>query len=404
MRERVGLTYMPKMVFIATLAVLGAVNFFVPTTSIPSGYTYFVFVGGVLPIFFLGSVVTPTMRVVPYAVVMMYLFGLFSIGAAGLRGDFSTVTNLALMIGTLLAIILLKIRVSIQFINWLFIASIFAGIFSSAAGISIYSQLPFLGGDENLPWRVSIFPKAPETAFLCSTVLIANIVSDQGNKYVKWIAAYFLMFSGIRSVIIFVSLAVLLILLQRRNLLHRRTSIAIFVVCSVGFVLAFLAYGQVLAFILSRHLPSFLQEFAFRTDGSFGSIEEVQQSVYRVWLWKEHFNIVGSAWPIGIGTFDFNKVAYFPDGIGAGDGSESYWTGLFARIGVPSVIFLSSLVVLATQRRQPNIAAPVALVLIGLGFTYGTFFVPYSMNFLLMISLIANGLEPSRKSIKLKGT
>ncbi len=143
---------------------------------------------------------------------------------------------------------------------------------------------------------------------------------------------------------------------------------------------------------------AFLRSFLIRDDNPYGFTDpsgQVFSAAIRSWIINEHLTLAFSSPWTGVGTFDLRMIQ---SGYGTFDnmatGFEAYLTGMFARIGLPMLIFLYA--IFFGRRYVPehlkDMTRCMKLFLFLAMITYGSFIAPYDFIFLLMILAVSGGL------------
>ena len=314
------------------------------------------------------------------------------------RGDLATAYNTALFSLPIILIFRQRLQLSLEMLNGLFLLSIAGAIITYWAGLSEFGFLPGqseMGADRGLEWRVSLFPVVPESAFFALLVLFANWIHGRGRGRV-WLcigAGYFVALSGNRtSMIAAIMMATVVLFSRWVTFRNRRFYKTLFIVLAVAFVLVVSMDAVLLAFAWDN---PYLASYLFRTDQQAISAEELAKTVYRSWLWQQHLQIYAESPLIGVGTF------FLPDLLTEtlieryiDTGSESFLTGLLARIGLlilPLAVFFVRLCRRAMEH-EDRLAFCLCLALFIFSLGYGSFLVPYNFMFLAAFALM-NGID-----------
>lgn len=352
---------------------------------------YLLYVAPVL--LFAGVFAIPTLmrRELSLPVGLLVGYAALVLPVALLRADSATFTSTLLMTLVLVVIAGERVAPSHDLLNLIFLASIPLSLATYLVGTNIYGIVPGLGLDEALRWRISLFPVVPESAFFSALVLCLNLL----DRHRAWrrtcivLAIYFLVFSGLRSALIGMLLALAYHVATSRGWVQRPPA-KMFLLGGVTLMfVASLLLSQLLVFAPALG-NEFLNVYLFRSEGGIESDDDVTRTVYRTWLWSEHFRIAADNPLLGIGTHDFAALADVPAEFGGGSGSESFLTGLYARVGLPSLLFVAFFVAsLWRQVRMHNeLPCLVALLLVVAMLAYGSFLVPYNFAFLVMVGLL----------------
>ena len=312
---------------------------------------------------------------------------------AVVRADFQTFYNTTLFAGAALVILVYRLTPSVNLINGLFFASIVVNTMAFASGRSIYAVLPGFSEDGELWWRISLFPKVAPSAFFALIVLFVNISRRGGTlrRTCGVLAAYFVLFSGLRSALVAGLLAALYYGLTRRGKLKRTSAKMTYLVLSLAFFVVSLFATQLLLL-----LPAFGSEalniYLFRAEGGLESEADVARSVFRTWLWAEHVRIAAANPIFGIGTFEFGALADYDPVVGQlGAGSESFLTGLYVRVGLPTLLLVAGFLaaIRSGAHSEERLRYVIGLLMFVAMLSYGSFINVYDFVFLVMIGLLA---------------
>jgi hypothetical protein len=310
------------------------------------------------------------------------------------RLDFATISTVILFTLTVLSISVCNLHPSRRILNYLFLLSIPTALISYLVGFSIYGIIPGLSGDEELWWRISLFPLVPESGFFSSIIILINLTKRRKsvfNYIMILLGLYFLIFSGIRSALIATFLSFLYHVISTRLAPRSSTrKIILFYLCLLVFIISLLM--STLLTLLPTAGNDFLNVFLFRSTEGLNSETDVAKTVYRTWIWSEHLRIASDNPIIGVGSFDFSNLARNEPIKGlTGSGSEAFLTGLYARVGAP-VIFLVAFfgLTIGLRIKQSQAISPmVGIIFFVAMLAYGSFIVPYNFVFLIMVGLIS---------------
>lgn len=354
---------------------------------------YIAYVAPVLLFVLMLSVPTLLRRRLNLPLLLLVLYFVPVMLVALLRGDLSTMTSTTLMSLALLVITGERVSPPPGLLNMVFLASIPLSLVTYLGGSNIYGVVPGLGLDEALPWRISLFPLVPESAFFSAIVLCLNLQDRRlpmGRTCIV-LAAYFLLFSGLRSALIGTVLALGFHFAVSHGLVRRpKRQMLLF------FAALLLFTGSMLMSQLLTLVPSIGNEsvnvYLFRTESGVETGDELARTVYRTWLWSEHLRLAAENPLLGIGTNSFVDLADAPAELVLGSGSESFLTGLYARVGVASLLLVAFFVALLARqlRARHEVPALVALLLFVAMLAYGSFLVPYNFVFLVMVGLLSS--------------
>lgn len=309
-------------------------------------------------------------------------------GVAFLRSDFQTVASVGLLALTVAVIFAYRLAPPIRLLNVMFLISIVASAGLYALGWSSSTIIPGYSLD-GLWWRISLFPSVATSAFFSLIILFGNLLYDTGRlrKLCIILSAYFLIFSGLRTAVLVGGLAGVYCLLSALGWFTRYRTKVSYLIFSVVVLIGSFYVIQLL--MLFPDLGTELNLYLFRASNSAMTDEEAALLIFRTLLWAEHFRIAQDNLLFGIGTFDFTALS---DELGKlSIGSESFVTGLYARVGAASVLLVLAFVVAIAQgiKSGRHIHLVVGLFLFAAMFAYGGFIAVYDFVFLVMVALIA---------------
>lgn len=319
---------------------------------------------------------------------------------AAVRADFRTIVSMALFTAGVVVVFAYRLVPSVNLLNRLFVASIVAESISFLLDRSIYAVLPGFSHDGELWWRISLFPNVAPSAFFALIVLFVNLLRRGGSM--RWpctgLAVYFLIFSGIRSGLVAALISGLYVGLVRMGMLKRPSAKITYLVVALAVFVTSLFATQLLLL-----LPNFgsegLNVYLFRSESGLKNEDDVAKSFYRAWLWTEHLRIASTNPVFGIGTFDFSAIANFDPIIGGeGTGSESFLTGLYARVGLPTLLLVAAFVsaVRHGAHAGDHLKLVIGLLMFVAMLSYGSFITVYDFVFLIMVGLLAGPSVPKR--------
>ena len=308
------------------------------------------------------------------------------------RSDIQTILSTALFGSAVAAILIHRLSPSTNLLNGLFLASIVASSLAFLLGRSLYTILPGYSLDE-LWIRVSLFPHVSTSGFFAGIVLFVNILRPGGKlrRTCIILAIYFLALSGIRSALIACLIGALYFVLVHNGRLKKTSTKMIFLIISMLFFIGSLFATPLLLLILNSGNEA-LNIFLFRTDGGGADQGDVVNTIYRTWLWFEHIRIASDNPIFGVGTFDFSAIADFdPIGSKGGTGSESFLTGLYARVGLCSLLLIAGFTsaIRSGARANDHMKLVVGIFVFVAMIAYGSFVSAYSFIFLIMVGLLA---------------
>ena len=365
---------------------------------IPVESSYALYVGPAVIFFTIGIFYTLISTKIPKISAIIYcLLGLVIVLSIA-RQDYRSILTITLLFGTIGMIFHIQPRVSLNLINALFCAAAITTTLLFFLGFSIYTFVPGLNASPEMWWRVSPYPSVAAGALFALFVFIANVALTQQRfrKSMIVITLYFIMFTGIRTALIGFAIAVIYIILHRRNFLNNIIAQSIFFI-SIFILFIFLIYGSDLLLMLPFADTGFVRTLILRDDtvSGFDFGNQVGTAAIRQWIFDQHIAAFWESPLIGIGTFD---LASLNTGYGALDdnvtGSEAFVTGMLARIGLLSIPFFIAVLIM----RQPvkgsaqELSSAIRVALLIAMTTYGSFVAPYDFVFFLAIVAIAGGI------------
>jgi hypothetical protein len=332
-------------------------------------------------------------RKLPRATLLLVAYVLIVCGVAAARGDTPTIMNTLLSALTIIVIVAHGLRPPPSLLNVLFVASIPLNAIAFASGIGIYSVVPGFSLDEDLPWRISLFPAVPESAFFSAAIILLNVIRKDLalRRTCLVLATYFLLLSGLRSALIGTLMALFYYYVVHGTWSWRDGAKMAYFAGAIVAMVAMIVTSQLLAVSAVLGDDSFLNVYLFRAAEGIESEADLAARIYRGWLWAEHFRIASANPLLGVGTFDFTAAADYGQVEGReSSGSEAFLTGLFARVGLPAVLFFGFFLASIWKglRGGEHEQLMIGLLLFVSMLTYGSFLVPYNFIFLIMISYV----------------
>ncbi len=346
----------------------------------------------------------------------MALFAVLA-GIVGLlRWDLALVYNAAFL--SAMAIIVLNSRayLTVAELNWLFLSTVIGSVVVYGLGITEYGFLP---GQAEAPgchaamnWRISLFRVTAESAMFSFVILIANIL--YGDRVPWWgrglailLATYFLIFSGVRSIVLpalIVTLICFLAVLSRLSVNVRRRyyagAVVVFmVVLSVPY---FLGVGG--GFWKNYFLRTQTCDYAYRYSIDI-NVEQASEKIpldWYAWTFNRHCAAVYQLSlfvdsPLGSRSVQPTSDQELTD-IGCPSDQLRYYcascnfsTYWLARAGIPAIpLLLCFLILMAGAIMRRNAALSWILAVFGIvSFSWGVMFVPYNFIFQLMLAMPA---------------
>jgi hypothetical protein len=316
------------------------------------------------------------------------------------RGDISTILSVSLLLFTFAIFSHLRFYFDADILNYIFLLSVILSVFSYHLGLSDFGYVPglsYTSSSQGLSWRVSLFPGLPESAFFSAIIFLINLIYPHlvFRRIVVPFSMYFLVFGGLRSAVLATIIAVIYLLLSSWKVTKNRLLLVIAYFSLLCIFLILMLVPNIFMIMSDLGIP-FLDSYLFRSIGGGVDPDDLNVTMYRGWLWLQHIKIWLGNWVVGVGTFDFTELVSESIILGhQGTGSESFFTGFLARIGVFSIGFLTvlfSITIRSIWNHEKHIA-PISIIFFVAMFTYGSFIVPYNFIFLLMLLLIFGQLK-----------
>ncbi len=319
------------------------------------------------------------------------------------RGDVQTVASMGLLCMTLAVLFIYRLAPSVSFLNVLFLASSVMSELAFAAGTNTYSVLPGLSAEGDFWWRVSLFPHVATSAFFALLVLLVNIVDRAGRlrKTSMVLALYFLVFAGIRSALVAGVLAGSYHFLAGHRLLRHHRTKMLFLPAAVATFVISLFMNQLLLLLPATN-SDLLNTYLFRSAEGLSGEDDAAKTIYRTWIWTEHLRIASQNPLLGVGTFDFTDLSGTDPGAGGESrGSESFLTGLYARVGLPVLLFIGAFLDAISRgvRAHRDLPVIMGIVLFVAMLAYGSFINAYDFVFLTAVGLL-NARLPERTTAR----
>lgn len=302
------------------------------------------------------------------------------------RADFSTALSIGLLSAMLIAFQHSRASVGLGLVNSLFVLSIVSCAVVYALGAGKYGIFPGQSEDQG---RISLFPYNVTPSWLMALIVIGMNYFHNRTPALKWlaiaVAAYFIVFSGSRSSLIILFFCGIFVASTRLVAFRHRPFYRYFIpVITLLFIVA-LNSESILIFLVSIDHP-LVSSLLFR-DGA-NTVDDATTSIYRTIIWAAHLDVFASNPLVGQGTFVFGDIA--PDFGDGTTGSESFLTGLFARVGLLAALFVYFILSLASDasRRRDYLSYCLAILLVLSSLAYGSYIVPYDFVFILLFGAL----------------
>jgi len=166
----------------------------------------------------------------------------------------------------------------------------------------------------------------------------------------------------------------------------------------VGFIL-FMFFNSFLIVVAIKIDNPLFNRIIIKNENAIITQKELNKTIFRTWIWEQHYKIFKRNPLMGIGTFEFSKeVIPPPDAPGGLTASETPLTGFFARVGLCTVFFILFFRELWINGLNLNdkykYFLPL-LILISM-LSYGSYFNPYNFIFLILFASY-NGIYVKNK-------
>lgn len=376
-------------------------NYFVEGEIVKYSLQYFLFVIPVLTFVgtFSGSLISRKHSL--KAMICLVFFMIVS-SISLFRLDMQTFLSTLLFAGSLMVIFNTRMTVGIGFINLLFLVSIVGSVISYHLGGNVFGYIPQPGGEANLAagdigWRISLFPLVAESGFFALLVILANYYMNKSKSRFLFfgLAFYFLIFSGSRTALVIFVFFICFLVVSHFFPFRRRALYEILNPLLIGSFILLLSFKSLLLLIKDTRI-GFLNEYIFKSEKGMSEDASREDVATRSWLWAEHLRIYGGSPIIGVGTFDFASLkTESTKSYHASTGSESFITGLLARVGLPALLMVYLIFVIqrdGMNSRNPLVYLISLFIFISM-ISYGSFLVPYNFMFLLLFGVANNELS-----------
>ncbi len=309
------------------------------------------------------------------------------------RFDYATIYNLFILIVTIIIIIESRVKLTVSFLNKLYLIAIFLSIISFHSGLSRFGYIPFLHdpiGSEPA-WKISIFPTTPSSGYFSMLIIVINFYYNKGiTRYIFYILGiYFLILSGIRSAILLAGLFLVFNIVKSFIGFRYRKFYLVF--NSLLFILFVLIVNFNLASRLQQLNSTFIDSLILKSSFQNNQKVKEEKTNYRVWLWEQHFDIFLINPVAGVGSFDItDHVEKDLFGRKEFEGSESFFTLWLARIGISFFLFIAFAYAIQQEalRSKNKYLYNLSLFLLVIMLSYGSFLMPYNFMFILIFGTL----------------
>ena len=376
-------------------------NYFVEGVIVKYSLQYFLFVTPVL--IFVGTFSAYLISKKHSSKGMICLVFFMIVSAISLlRLDTPTFLSTFLFAGSLIVIFNTRMTVGIRFINLLFLLSILGSVVSYHLGSNAFGYIPQPVEGEDLTtgavgWRISLFPLVAESGFFALLVILTNYYLNKSRSRFVFIglAFYFLIFSGSRTSLVIFVFFICFLVVSHFFPFRRRALYEILNPLLIGSFILLLSFKSLLLLIKDTRI-GFLNEYIFKSESGMAEDASREDVATRSWLWAEHLRIYGRSPIIGVGTFDFARLkTEGTKSYHASTGSESFITGLLARVGLPALLMVYLIFVIQrdAMNSRNRLVYLISLFIFISMISYGSFLVPYNFMFLLLFGVANNELS-----------
>lgn len=355
----------------------------------------------------------------------MVLFSVLTALVGLLRWDISLVYSSVFL--AMMAIVILNsgVYLTVVELNWIFFGAVVGSVVVYGLGITDYGFLPgqakAQGCNAAMNWRISLFRVLAESAMFSFVILIANIL--YGDRVLWWgrglailFATLFLIFSGVRSIVLpalVVTLICFLAMLPRLSVSVRRqfyagAAVVVMVVLSVPYFLG-VSGGFWKNYLLRTETCNY--QFRYSTSQP-DDLEEIPLDWY-AWTFNRHcaalyqLSLFADS-PLGSRDVQPRSDQQLTD-IGCPSDQLRYYcascnfsTYWLARAGISAIpLLMCFLVLMAGAIMRRNAALSWILAVFGVvSFSWGVMFVPYNFVFQLLMAMpaIVSAHERHRES------
>jgi O-Antigen ligase len=358
----------------------------------------------VLPaaIFTIGALM-PVLRKVawPEGSLELILYAVVAAGAATLKGEWRLAVRVAFLALPLWTVYVLKIRVSLRFLNTFSLAALFLCAAAFHLGMNPFGYLPGQNSyatTSGVWWRVSLFPYLgpPVSGLIGLLVFLSNLNYQKNNcARLGWCAlgTYFCVFSGSRTAISCMAAIIVIYLLHKLKVPRwPYVALPVLLLSYVGLVVT--KYAAEVISVDNELVNSILFRTSLRPESYQlgGDSDRLPVWVRQLEVFAEH-PVTGAGDAIDVSTSD----VYLPN-------TETLATKLLARDGIAGVlvtVFFLHLALIASKKRDVYVYS-IALIWLFYLLTYSSFLVPYCFAYLILAAA-TNGLsqEPlvSRRNV-----
>jgi hypothetical protein len=355
-------------------------------------YVYFAIIIPIL--IFIGINISSVAHVIRDSSTMYYPLLIYIVLVAVVsvvRQDYATAYNVAIFSLAILIILRNQLVLKLRLLNILYLLTLAFCIYSYHQGINLYGYLPNQGVGEYYEKGRSLFPYAiVGSAFFSLIVFMKNYIYNK-SKF-RWpyifISGYFVFFSYNRTsiicLIIFMGIVTTVRFSEFRDRPLYRMLPALVLLLFVLFVFNSDSFSSLLSSSVNSESLEYLS-----SNRDLGTVQELSGSA-RPFLMSSQVSVFLQSPLFGVGTFTLDNAFGL-------SGSETFLTGLLARIGLLIVPFVVFYVMQFKAAIIEGALMPYAtlIILVIIMMTYGVIMVPYELMFLLLIGLLNDRDRPS---------
>jgi len=326
----------------------------------------------------------------------LWIFLLLVFIVSIVRLDIGTIITFSLMILTIIALVNYNLQVNLRLLNTLFISSIVLMVILFHFKISHYviphGYIPGQTKSLNDSWRVSMMPLLADSGMFSLLIFILNYCFNKKKRsrmFFLILSFYFLVFTGIRSTLIIFMMFVLFVFISSKIQMKDRLFYRLYNwMVVVGFIFFMFFNSFLIVFAQKIDKPLF-NKIILKQENAVITQKGLNKTIFRTWIWEQHYKLFKRNPLMGIGTFDFSKeVIIPPDMPGGMTASETPLTGFFARVGICSVFFILFFLQLWIKGLILNDKYKYflpSLIFVSI-LSYGSYFVPYNFFFLILFA------------------
>ena len=351
---------------------------------------YFLYV---LPIFIFIILCLPKIcKITNRTIIPLWIFLFFVILISIVRLDIGSIITFTLLVLTIIALVNYNLKVNLKLFNALYLLSIVLAIILFHLNLTDYGYIPGQTRYLRETWRISITPFLLDSGIYSLLIFIINYYFNKNKRlriFFLILSFYVLVFTGIRSALIIFLIFALFVLVSKNTPLKDRFFYRLYswgMVFGIIFVLFFNSFLIVVAQKID--MPLF-NRIILKEENAVITQKQLKKTIFRTWIWEQHYHIFKRNPLMGIGTFDLaEEVVYPPDAPGGLTGSESPLTWFFARIGICTIFFILFFrnLWIGGLKLNDKYKYLLPLVILVSLLTYGSYFNPYNFFFLILFA------------------